>query len=155
MSYRRPRNLKDQLVRTEIRKDMGPIQTFLHPPPKMGSFPCLGCVNCRLMKKGSSFQHPRTGKIFNIKHFLTCNRDWVIYLLWCPCSLYYIGETTCTLKTRLNGNRHSIRNKRTDLPVSKHFIEAGHNEWDIRCMAIDHVPFPSRGGDRLSNFEKE
>lgn len=110
MSYRRTRNVKDLLVKSEVRKDMGSVQTYICPP-KMGCFPCLGCVNCKLIKKGSSIQHPNTGKIMNIRHFLTCNSEWVVYLLWCPCSLYYVGETTCMLKMRLNGHRQSIRKK--------------------------------------------
>lgn len=35
-----------------------------------------------------------------------------------------------------------------DLPVSKHCVENGHSEWDLRCMAVDHIPPLSRGGDR-------
>lgn len=47
-----------------------------------------------------------------------------------------------------------LEKKRLDLPVSKHFIEAGHNEWDIQFMIVDTVPHPRRGGDRLSIHKK-
>lgn len=65
-----------------------------------------------------------------------------------------MGETTCNLKTKLN-HRYTIRKKRLDLPVSKHFTESGHNEWDIMCMAIDHIPPLSRGGDRHTRLMKK
>lgn len=57
-----------------------------------------------------------------------------------------LGETTHDLRTRLNNHRYSIRKKRMDLPVSKHFSERGHGEWDLRCMVLDGVPPLKKGG---------
>lgn len=57
MSYRRSRNLNNHLMKSEVQKNACTTQKYIHTP-KMGSFPCLGCVNCRLMNKGSSFQLP-------------------------------------------------------------------------------------------------
>lgn len=153
MSYRRSENLRDLLVKTEVRGSIGPKQTFIRPQ-KYGSFPCLGCVNCKLILKGSSFEHPQTKKIYQLKHYLTCNSEWVIYVLICPCSLLYVGETTCTLKTRINGHRYSIRKRRLDLPVAKHYTETGHSEWDMKIIIIDTVAQPQRGGDRLMILKK-
>lgn len=153
MCYRRSEHLRDLLVKTEVRSGQGIKQTFICPQKK-GLFLCLGCTNCKLMLKGSSFQHPTTIKVYHLKHYLTCNSEWVVYLLMYPCSFLYVGETTCTLKTRLNGHRYSIRKKRMDLPVAKHVVEAGHNEWDIPAIAMDFVPQPLRGGDSLTNLKK-
>lgn len=66
-----------------------------------------------------------------------------------------MGETTCDLKTRLNNHRYTIRKKRLDLPVSKHFTEAGHSEWDIKCMSVDHIPPLRWGGDRLTHLKRK
>lgn len=124
MSYRRPENLRDLLAKTEVRSQTGKIKTFIRPHKK-GSFQCLSCINCKLILKGSSFKHPVTKTMYQFNHYLTCNSEWVVYLIICPCSFLYVGETTCTLKTRLNGHRYSIRKKRMDHPVSKHFVETG------------------------------
>lgn len=98
--------------------------------------------------KGDTFHHPSEQISVPLKHYSTCTSDWIIYIICCPCKLVYVGETTCDLRTRLNNHRSTIRKKRLDLPVSKHFSEQGHTEWDIRCMAVDHVLPLKRGGDR-------
>lgn len=59
------------------------------------------------------------------------------------------------MKTRLNQHRYTIRKKRLDLPLSKHCVEKGHSEWDIRCMAVDHIPSLNRGGDRQTKLLKK
>lgn len=104
--------------------------------------------------KSHSFRLSDAGKKYQIRHYLNCDSDWVIYLVWCPCNLYYVGETTCTLKTRLNGHWYSIRKQRLDLPVSRHCTEKGLTEWDIKCMAIDWIPPPKRGGNRLTQLKR-
>lgn len=152
-SYRRKRNLKDVLVKNDIGRTIRDTQSYL-TTRKFGTFPCLGCVNCRLIQKGDTFNHPTTGHEYRITQFFTCDSDWVVYLLKCPCDLLYVGETTCTLKVRLNGHRHAIRKKRMDLPVSRHFIEAGHSEWDLKVRIIDRVPNPPRGGNRIGLLKR-
>lgn len=60
-----------------------------------------------------------------------------------------MGETKCKFKVRLNNHRYTIRKKRADLPVPKHFLDAGHTERDLRFMILEQIPFPQRSGDRL------
>lgn len=105
--------------------------------------------------KGEEFKHPGNGTSYRLKHYLTCMSEWIIYILWSPCNLIYVGETTCDLKTRLNNHRYSIRKKRMDLPVSKHCSEKGHSEWDIRYMILDFVPPLRRGGDSLTQHKRK
>lgn len=147
MSYRNSSTLRDRLVKSEVAPSRPKKQVFLGRQ-RFGSFPCLHCINCRVMVKGETFVHPGSQIKVPLKHYLTCASDWIIYVLFCPCKLVYVGETTCDLRTRLNNHRYTIRKKRMDLPVSKHFSECGHNEWDLHCMAVDHVPPLKRGGDR-------
>lgn len=154
LSYRRPTNLHDRLVNS----DVGPLstkkQTFL-TVSKKGSFPCLSCISCNYMAKGDSFVHPKTNKRYKIKFYLTCNSNYVIYVLWCPCDLLYVGETRNDMKTRLNQHRYSIRKKRLDLPVSKHFLDANHSERDLKFMILDHIPVQRTGGDRILRLKKK
>lgn len=90
-----------------------------------------------------------------IKQYMTCDTEWVIYALWCPCNLVYIGETKCDFRTRLNNHPYTKRKGRTDLPVSKYFLDLQHNERDIRYMLLEHIPQPRRGGDRLTILKKK
>ncbi|XP_056411454.1 uncharacterized protein LOC130355400 [Hyla sarda] len=61
--------------------------------------------------------------------------------------LLYVGETTGDFKTRINHHRYTIRKKRQDLPVVKHFDELGHIERQLRSMLLDHIPPLKKGGD--------
>lgn len=153
MSYRRARNLKDQLVKSEIQKTTVPREGFLGRP-RVGSFPCLSCINCKWMQKGNTFVHPSTGVEYPIKKYLTCNSDWSVYILWCPWGCLYVGETTCDIKTRLNNHKYTIRKGRLDLPVSKFFFEKRHNEWDLKFMVLDRIPPLKKGGDCLTLLKK-
>lgn len=100
MLYRRDRNLKDCLVKSVEARAVEPKVVFLSKP-RVISFPCLSCINCKLMQKGSTFVHPRTVVVYPINHFLTSNSDWCSYILWCPCGCLYIGETTCDIKMQI------------------------------------------------------
>lgn len=154
MAYRRGRSIKDSLVKSEVSTKPLSKQKFFGVRG-VGTFPCLNCINCKIIEKGDSFVHPTSGKSYKIRNYYTCTSDWVVYILKCPCSLIYVGETTCDLKTRLNNHRFTIRKKRLDLPVSKHFAEKNHSEWDIKCVVIDSVPPLKRGGDRLMKLRKK
>lgn len=148
MSYKRAPNLRDRLVKTSVTPALKSRQGFI-TQANYGSYPCLNCVSCKLMKKGSSFIHPTTNEKIDIRYHLTCVSDWIVYMLWCPCGLLYVGETKNDMRTRLNHHRYTIRKQRLDLPLSKHFSEMKHTEWDLRFMIVDHVPRPKKGGDRL------
>lgn len=145
LSYRRSSNLCDKLVKSDVGPRSQKVQTFLSKPRK-GSFPCLSCVNCNYMQKGENFIHPMTGISFRINHFYTCNSTYVVYALICPCKIIYIGETKYDIKTRITQHRYSIRKKRHDLQVPKHYCEYNHQERDLKFMMLDQIPTRRRGG---------
>lgn len=153
MAYRRPPNLRDKLVHTDIGSQKTNVSTFLFNKKK-GCFRCRRCINCKYMQQGEQFVDPHTGRPHRINHFLTCDSAYVVYILWCPCSLLYIGETSLDFKTRMNQHRYTIRKKKLDLPVSKHFTENDHHEGDLKCMIVDHIPVPRRGGNRIMMLKK-
>lgn len=107
------------------------------------------------MAKGESFTHPKINHTYQINHYLTCSSTYVIYVLWCPCRLLYVGETRDDMHTCLNQHRYSIRKGCLDLPVSKHFTEAKHLEKDLKFIMIDHIPTQRRGGDRILKLKKK
>ncbi|XP_073398705.1 uncharacterized protein [Dendrobates tinctorius] len=60
--YRRPRNLKHNLVRADIGSNIKiPRQMFLQTQ-KQGTFPCLSCLQCNNIQKGGQIFHPQTGR---------------------------------------------------------------------------------------------
>ncbi|CAJ0931144.1 unnamed protein product [Ranitomeya imitator] len=154
LSYKRGRNLKDKLVKSDIGSTVVSLQRTL-APPKLGNFPCLGCACCGNMIKGDFFNHPRTGQRFSIKGRYTCTSSFVIYLIVCPCGLTYVGETTMEIKARISKHKSTIRTKMVDLPIPKHFIESGHSVSQLRFRVIDGVPPLRRGGDRVKLLKKK
>ncbi|CAJ0923207.1 unnamed protein product [Ranitomeya imitator] len=85
-----PLNLIDQLVISDIGSTKRDLQTtFSHP--SLGNFSCLGCACCNNMIKGSSFCHPRMRKKYEIRRRFTCSSSFVVYVLSCPCGLFYVG----------------------------------------------------------------
>lgn len=154
LSYHRCTSLKDRLVKNDVPIERTGKLIFLGTSRK-GSYPCLNCVNCKLMVKGEEFVHPESGARFKLKYNLTWLSDWVVYIIWYPCKLIYVGETTHDLKTRLNQHHYTVRMKHLDLPVSKHCVEAGHSKWDLRCMVVDYIPPLSRAGDRSKRLLKK
>ncbi|CAJ0965680.1 unnamed protein product [Ranitomeya imitator] len=66
-SYKRSRNIKDIIIRSDIGPKRKDTQRYLTGSKRNGCFPCLNCINCTYMVKGPTFVHPKTGK-----HFADC-----------------------------------------------------------------------------------
>lgn len=64
-----------------------------------GFFSCRKCICCRTVRvrnRGIRQITNLDGETFNIGEFITCNSSFVVYLLWCPCGLFYVGRTKTT-----------------------------------------------------------
>ncbi|CAJ0934922.1 unnamed protein product [Ranitomeya imitator] len=152
--FKRPRNIKDNLVRADIGPThSGPTQRFL-ANPKMGTFPCLSCNQCNNVLRGNTIHHPHTGKRYPINNFFTCDTNYAVYLIKCPCGLLYVGETTQSVKSRISKHKSTIRCKNLMLPLPSHFIEKGHNLSQLRFQIIEQVTPPRRGGDRVTILKR-
>lgn len=143
MSYRRNTSLKDRVVKTET-KSVQKRQTFLKLQ-KLGSFPCLNCINCKLMVKGDTFKHPSEPIEVKLKNDVTCTSDWVVYIIWCPCNLIYIGQTTCDLKTRLNNHRYTIRKKSRLATIQTFYRYGAHRMGHTVYSGGSNSTTPERG----------
>ncbi|CAB1316956.1 unnamed protein product, partial [Coregonus sp. 'balchen'] len=75
-------------------------ETFLDKVPE-GNYKSGQCVQCSFTYKCNSFTHPHTGQRFKIKGLITCMSTNVVYMLKCPCGLFYIEKARRSLKTRI------------------------------------------------------
>ena len=100
------------------------------------------------MIRGNSFSHPHSGKKHTIKSVITCRTKYVVYLLKCPCGLYYVGKTSRELRVRISEHKSTIRNKDDKSSVARHFMEAGHDICTLRFQGIESIVASRRGGDR-------
>nr|XP_055053666.1 uncharacterized protein LOC129438772 isoform X1 [Misgurnus anguillicaudatus] len=142
--FKRPPNLRNGLVRAHLPSLTSPH--FLQEAPP-GNYRCGRCAQCNFTYKTKTFNHPHTGKSFDIKGTITCHTSNVIYMLKCPCGRAYIGKTTRPLKTRISEHRSNIRNCDPKSPVAVHFTQSSHNLASLRYCGIEVVKTPPRGGD--------
>jgi hypothetical protein len=126
--YRRPRSIRDQLVRSNLTKQ--------EPTPN-GSGPCgHQCKNCKHMTPTTSFTSTVTKQTYKVKGTMNCDSKNLIYMITCKkCMIQYIGQTGNTLKTRFNGHRHDITSRK-DKQVSNHFNSQDHRMDDVMITAI-------------------
>ncbi|CAJ0946011.1 unnamed protein product [Ranitomeya imitator] len=153
MCYKKPSNLRNLLVKADIGSDKPHYTQRTLSTQKRGTFPCLHCFQCSNITKGETFSHPRSGKIFNINGFFTCNSSYVIYLIKCPCGLGYVGETSQHIRDRISQHRSTIRCQKLMLPIPAHFAAAGHNVSQLKYQVIESVALPRRGGDRIKRLK--
>ncbi|OCT65646.1 hypothetical protein XELAEV_18041889mg [Xenopus laevis] len=116
-----------------LLKDAYPTVTEFKQPPMMS------------FKKGSTIGR----RSYNIRGHYSCDTNYVVYMLVCPCNLIYIGETIQKIRDRFSQHRSTVNTKNSILPVSKHCLEKGHSADDLKFRVIQHVPQPRRGGDRI------
>lgn len=140
---------------------------ILDPPPiKRGFFEYMTgfyqCRKCRICSL-SGCMHRRTHKFiststsveFEIKSFITCSTERVVYLLQCPCGLQYVGRTKRPLSVRLNEHVTNILAGFPKHPVSRHYLET-HNRDPRKTifLGIDRYTIPWRGGSLLRGISR-
>ena len=137
ISYRRPKNLRDLIVRAKLPSD-APEETNV-----IGSHPCQSsrCKNCKNMTQTNAFTSNTTKQTFKIRENITCTTINVIYLIECTfCGIQYVGETSKKIQDRMRGHRSDIKCKRTDAnhPVAIHFNQPGHTLEHFKVTGIEH-----------------
>lgn len=112
---------------------------------KKGSFKCghARCHSCKeICHKRFNFQSSDSSETHDIKYHLTCQSQYVIYLLDCVCGKQYIGRTIQKLHLRMNKHRANIKNTFLLQSVSKHaFLCHPDINYPYTVTPIDHVPF--------------
>ncbi|OCT76571.1 hypothetical protein XELAEV_18031774mg, partial [Xenopus laevis] len=120
----------------------GPMMSY------QGMYRCKGCAQCRYVLVGPEFDHPHSDQKYQIRGYNTCDTNFAVYMLVCPCGLVYVGETTQKVKDRFSQHRSTIHTDNRSLPVSRHCLEQGHTSDELKFRVIQHVPPLKRGGDR-------
>ena len=71
-------------------------------PQDVGCKKCGRCkVSCPVIEEGKTFSSTNTGKKYKIKQNLTCDSDWLIYLVTCKrCKGQYVGKSKTVFKKR-------------------------------------------------------
>ena len=125
VAYKRPRNLRDLLTSRPRADSNGPSKDRPN-----GTFPCevARCKTCEVVRNIETFRY-KTNNTHLVQEHFTCASTSVVYLISCghpKCNAVYVGETSCTLRERMNGHRFAVKNK-TDTPVAQHFSTSQHS----------------------------
>lgn len=109
------------------------------------------CLVCGHIQKQKSFESYVTGQSYKLTRYMNCNTKNLIYIINCvACRKQYVGCTTNAFKTRI---RKHLSDAKPGLNLnvstaSKHFSKVhGGDTSHFKCMAIEKVDPPIRGGD--------
>ena len=134
IAFRRPKNLKDLLVRASLTSRVHETS---------GNFRCGAsrCKTCPILRTTNIFVSKATGERFAIKMHASCKTNNIVYLIECRrCGLQYVGESGQPLHKRMNSHRYDITHGRIEeSPVAAHFRSDGHSESDLSVCVIDRL----------------
>lgn len=132
VAYRRPKNLKDHLVRARV--DSNRTDT-----PGVTRCSNKRCELCKSMPQTNTFKSSRTGISYKIFQKMTCNSKNVIYLITCKtCGIQYVGETV-NFRFRMNNHKSAIRNNNNN-SVARHYNCPGHSLASLEFLPIESNP---------------
>ena len=146
VTYSRPKNLKDELIRAKIStsKRSGRL--------KNGYKPCQeGCQCCWISKKATTHTNFRTRETWKINSPINCKTSNVIYKLGCDLDkrqyklFNYEGKTKRQLRVRINEHRSSI-NRKTPGYLDDHFAR-GHGKTPAAHLTVTAIERVLPSGD--------
>ena len=129
--YKRNQNLKDILVKSKYRETEENQDNQEQGVSKCKNRRCSWCKN---IKEGKKFTSNSTKKEYNIRHKLTCNSPWVIYLAECRNHpKQYTGKSQWPLNIRFNNTRNHLRIGQVNCTLVEHFLNSND------CNFEDHL----------------
>ena len=143
VAYRRPRCLRDFLVRAEIKT------SFQLADHNVGCYKCkrANCMVCNFLVEGNRFRSFVTKRNYYINFNLNCNSSFAVYLISCSrCGVQYVGSTITKFRMRFNNhksriNKHaslSMASRAKDDKIYQHFHSENHcGLEDVSVMLID------------------
>ena len=135
MAFRRDKNIKDTLVRTNLKTN---------DPP--GTFPCNHhlCQTCKHINNSTTFTNGNRN--FTIRSAFTCASSSVVYCITCTkCNILYIGETSRQINNRFGEHLRNVRNRThldeqhendPDSNISHHFNLPNHSTDDMSILGL-------------------
>ena len=109
------------------------------------------CRKCKACERGLSTKEISltNGRKKTIQEHITCETEFVIYVIQCESGMRYVGSTSNKLKLRILQHWRAVKNKDFTYAVAKHTWEQ-HNSGleNLTYSGIKHVHASLRGGDR-------
>lgn len=133
----------------------------------------MGCTHCSAIIKGPEINHPNKGYPIMTRGYYTCNSEGVIYLLKCHCGKGYVGQTSRSIKIRLNEHKSNIRTyhlkkqeydtkqnkeqkgKFGESTVARHYFKWRHNTSEVRWQILEQMTDGNSANRRTALLKRE
>ena len=140
--FRRPKNLKDLLVRSKVpnpNECKGVVTKRRCTNP-------LKCRYCPKIDKSGSITSTTYGRSYKTKVNVDCQSSNLIYAITCSrCSKQYVGQTGRRIMDRFQGHFGTISRKEINTLITDHFNNADHKGIeDIRIQVLDFIFLDSK-----------
>ena len=136
VAYKRPKNIKDKLIRSKV-----PQQSTSRPARLLpGMRKCNQCSVCSFVQEGRTVKATATNYKIDINSSVDCSSKNVIYLLGCnKCPQQYIGESERMLKERFAEHKGYVNTQNISKATGAHFNSKGHSVSDMRVTVLEKV----------------
>ena len=135
IAYKQPKNLR--------RLVAGCKEKVQNTPPEDGEVGCYKCNHCRVscpvITESQRFRSTNTQRSYPIKHKMTCDSSYVIYLATCKrCKGQYVGKATTKFKIRHSNHKQEIKHGKGGL--GQHYgLKSRCSYKDISFILIEKV----------------
>ena len=126
--FRRPKNLRDHLVRALCKNPMDvPVATDKQMPKKSKRCSRKNCRYCNKLNKSGHIRSPITDRQYNTIRNCDCETNNIIYCISCKkCSKQYVGHTKRALRDRMCEHFRFISQDNNSHSVGRHFNDPDH-----------------------------
>ena len=138
VGYRRPKNLRDMLVKSKLPSSGDTLTHYNGAPPKCDN---SRCRYCQKLNTDGHIVASVTGKKYRTRHNVSCNSNNLVYCISCTrCGKQYVGQTKNSLKQRFQGHFYLKAHDAEKTEVSRHFNGNGHQGIkDVGIHILDFV----------------
>ena len=134
---RRSKNLRDHLVRAQVKPPTRPTMFGLRQAPELHGGKCLinkrcpdvyTCRYCKRLDKTGNIKGKLDKRSFRTRKNICCQSNNLIYTIECTlCGMHYVGQTKRRLADRMVKHFNHINNEKIEFPLGHHFTRAnGH-----------------------------
>ena len=145
-SFRRPKNLKDLLVRASVTMPMkNRVLRSCNNPTK--------CRYCPKLNKTGTVRCTVTNRTFSSLVKVCCKSSNLVYVITCKtCSKQYVGQTGRTIMERFQGHFGAIKREEKNTLINDHFNRMDHHgvqDFEIHVLDFIKVEAKSDEGKAL------
>ena len=140
VGYRRPKNLRDLLVRARL-PTITDNDSQREPRPERPACDSPSCRYCTRINKTGKIKSHSTSKPHNAMRNVNCHSNNLIYCITCKkCARQYVGQTKNTLRQRFVAHFYLIGHKKTEHEVSRHFNAHDHRGiHDVEIHVLEFI----------------